>query len=177
MTAMLEEGSQKKHLLDVKGMGRDKSMADYTYFLDNRVSPILTELKEGLPSAAAVRVVCVRHGMGHHNDAFEVRPIGTLPSHGFHCTNLCGSIQVASFMNRDAELNRVGIYQVARSGELLRTAGVFGPNTLTVVSPMRRTLQTTLGLFGADQASDGQMSARIGSARIGWVLLEWIRLD
>ena len=53
-------------------------------------------------------------------------------------------------MNRDAELNRIGLEQAGRTGELLREANVFGMPLLVVISPMRRTLQTTIGVFGAD---------------------------
>jgi len=74
-------------------------------------------------------VMCVRHGMGRHNDAF----------------------QTASIMNRDAELNRVGVAQATESGRKLREGGLFERPLLVVISPMCRTIQTALLIVGSDE--------------------------
>lgn len=121
--------TNKKHKLDIKGASRDKSTEHYEAFIRDRALLEASKLKERLPTGAVVRVVCVRHGMGHHNDGFEL----------------------ASFMNRDAELNRIGFEQARQTGELLRAHGAFRSKFVAVVSPMRRTLQTALGVFGGDQ--------------------------
>lgn len=55
-------------------------------------------------------------------------------------------------MNRDSQLNRVGVAQIKHTRELLLAAGVFRRKPLVVVSPMRRTIETLVGLLGAEQA-------------------------
>eukprot|EP01059_Diplonema_ambulator_P011069 TRINITY_DN21039_c0_g1_i1.p1 TRINITY_DN21039_c0_g1~~TRINITY_DN21039_c0_g1_i1.p1 ORF type:complete len:858 (+),score=242.15 TRINITY_DN21039_c0_g1_i1:249-2576(+) len=79
----------------------------------------------------SVRVILVRHGMGHHND-------------------LMGA---ASHANRDALLNPVGITQARRLGKVLRSVGAFDSNTLIVVSPFRRALQTAAEALGETHAT------------------------
>jgi broad specificity phosphatase PhoE len=118
----------KKHALDIKGAGREASMADYDAFMAKGAGAQLSAIRRPLEPDTAVRVVAVRHGMGHHNDAF----------------------QAASFMNRDAELNRVGISQATETGRMLRDAGLFDQQPLLVVSPFCRTLQTLLRVVGTD---------------------------
>lgn len=128
--AAVLESTSRRHKLDIKGAGRDSSSAEFLAFVETRASSQLVALLRP-PTAGCVRVVCVRHGMGHHNDGFET----------------------ASFMNRDAELNRIGVAQATQAGELLRAARLFErpERVLVVVSPMRRTLQTALLLLGADE--------------------------
>jgi hypothetical protein len=87
----------KRHALDIKGAGRDRSSLDYATFERQRSASQLERAQAPLPSGAVVRVVCVRHGMGHHNDGYET----------------------ASFMNRDAELNSVGLKQAENTGKML----------------------------------------------------------
>mmetsp|Transcript_35503 Transcript_35503/g.93167 ORF Transcript_35503/g.93167 Transcript_35503/m.93167 type:complete len:233 (+) Transcript_35503:3-701(+) len=67
--------------------------------------------------------------MGRHNDGF----------------------QTASFMNRDAELNRVGVSQATDTGKMLRAGGLFEEPLLVVISPFCRTIQTALLLIGSDE--------------------------
>ena len=126
----------KKHALDIKGAGREASMSDFNTFVRDAAGYQVMAIQRPLEPETVARVICVRHGMGHHNDAF----------------------QTASFMNRDAELNRVGITQAAEVGDILRRAGVFElDRLLVVISPMCRTLQTALVLFGGE----------------GWERAEW----
>lgn len=87
----------KKHALDLKGAGRDRSSLDYATFERERSAAQLARAQAPLPAGAVVRVVCLRHGMGHHNDGYET----------------------ASFMNRDAELNSVGVKQAEATGRML----------------------------------------------------------
>lgn len=123
--------TSRKHSLDLKGAGRDQSMSEFANFVEERAPGQLTALLRPLGADTTARVVCVRHGMGHHNDGFET----------------------ASFMNRDSELNRIGQAQATHAGELLRAVGLLDApqKTLVVISPMRRTLQTALLLLGADE--------------------------
>ena len=118
----------KKHAFDLKGAGREASMADFKAFLDNGADYQVMALNRPLEPETVVRIVALRHGMGHHNDAF----------------------QTASFMNRDAELNRIGIAQALKVGEILRSAGLFAQRLLVVVSPFCRTLQTAVTVIGTD---------------------------
>lgn len=130
VTAALAATS-RRHKLDLKGVGRDQSMSEFTTFVDEHAPGQLTALLRPLAVDTTVRIVCVRHGMGHHNDRFET----------------------ASFMNRDSELNLIGEAQALHAGELLRAVGLLDApeKTLVVISPMRRTLQTALLLLGADE--------------------------
>ena len=125
---LTEDDPSKKHALDIKGAGREASMADYNTFVACGASAQVSAIRRPIERDTAVRVVSVRHGMGHHNDAF----------------------QTASFMNRDAELNRVGISQASETGRILRDAGLFDRELLIVVSPFCRTLQTLLRVVGTD---------------------------
>ena len=138
------EATHRKHALDVKGAGRDSSTSEFVAFVQERAPGQLISLLQPLPPDAIARVVCLRHGMGHHNDGFEA----------------------ASFMNRDAELNRVGTAQASRAGELLRAAGLFDQprELLVVISPMRRTLQTALCALGAAVWEQASPAARTGTA-------------
>jgi len=56
--------------------------------------------------ANAIRVIVVRHGMGHHNDL-----------HGVH-----------SVTNRDADLNHVGHKEATLMGKMLREFGILKPD-------------------------------------------------
>eukprot|EP00927_Polykrikos_kofoidii_P012396 TRINITY_DN15339_c0_g1_i1.p1 TRINITY_DN15339_c0_g1~~TRINITY_DN15339_c0_g1_i1.p1 ORF type:complete len:590 (-),score=92.66 TRINITY_DN15339_c0_g1_i1:125-1726(-) len=76
------------------------------------------------PSVA--RVLCIRHGMGHHND-------------------LGGAL---SLFNRDATLNEVGCRQAFLVGSRLQSAGVLGVLDLVVVSPFTRALETAARVVG-----------------------------
>ena len=77
---------------------------------------------------AVVRIVCLRHGHGFHNDAFGVSSLG----------------------NRDAALSELGREQCAALG---RALSLLAPSwDLIVVSPFRRTLETAALVLG-DAAS------------------------
>jgi len=119
----------KRHAFDLVGAGREASMGDFNHFIENVAQLQVEALQRPVEPDTAVRVVCVRHGMGHHNDAF----------------------QTASFMNRDADLNRVGISQATETGNVLRASGLFERPLLVVISPMTRTIQTALQVFGSDE--------------------------
>jgi broad specificity phosphatase PhoE len=79
-------------------------------------------------------------------------------------------------MNRDAELNRCGVWQATESGKLLRAAGIFEQRLLVVVSPYCRTIQTALLLFGSDEwthetilqplAGETSIASRLAGPRI-----------
>lgn len=62
----------KKHPLDLKAVGRDRSMEEYLAFVRERAPGEIAKMNQKLSPSAVVRIICVRHGMGHHNDAFEV---------------------------------------------------------------------------------------------------------
>lgn len=124
----MESDPSKKHALDLKGAGREASMAQFNAFVADAANHQILAVLRPVEPETAVRVVCVRHGMGRHNDAF----------------------QTASFMNRDAELNRVGVSQATETGRLLRDAGLFEQPLLIVVSPFCRTIQTSLLVVGSD---------------------------
>ena len=129
----MDSDPSKKHAFDLMGAGREASMTDFNSFMKNGAGFQLAALHRPLEPDTVVRLICVRHGMGHHNDAF----------------------QTASFMNRDAELNRVGISQATVTGKLLRSAGLFDKmeRLLVVVSPFCRTLQTAVVVLGTDEWS------------------------
>jgi len=76
-----------------------------------------------------VRVVCVRHGHGFHNDVGGLSNVG----------------------NRDALLSPLGIEQSQALGSELRDV----PFDMIVVSPMRRTLQTSIHVLG-DKATSAK---------------------
>lgn len=79
---------------------------------------------------APVRVVCIRHGMGQHQEV---------------------SGGVASVVSRDATLTETGIEEAARAGSLMKEAGLFQQRVLVVISPFTRTLQTAICVFGTPQ--------------------------
>lgn len=54
--------------------GRERSMDEYLGFVEQRAPAQTGRLAQPLPPRAAARIVAIRHGMGHHNDAFEARP-------------------------------------------------------------------------------------------------------
>lgn len=67
------ESNFQQHLLDLKGFGRDKSMREYIEFATSVAPSQIEALAKPARPDAAVHVICVRHGMGHHNDGFEER--------------------------------------------------------------------------------------------------------
>jgi len=79
------------------------------------------------PPRPQIRVLTVRHGMGHHNDM-----------HGG-----------LSMFNRDASLNHVGVAQAEAAGAVLAASSQFEKLDLVVVSPFRRTLETAAHMFAA----------------------------
>jgi hypothetical protein len=83
------------------------------------------------PPRPQIRVLTVRHGMGHHNDM-----------HGG-----------LSLFNRDASLNHVGVSQAEAAGAVLAASGHFDKLDLVVVSPFRRTLETAAHMLLAAQDS------------------------
>lgn len=83
------------------------------------------------PPRPQIRVLTVRHGMGHHNDM-----------HGG-----------LSLFNRDASLNHVGVAQAEAAGAVLAASGQFERIDLVVVSPFRRTLETAATLLSAAENS------------------------
>jgi len=74
----------------------------------------------------AVRVLAVRHGMGHHND-------------------MGGALSV---LHRDSPLNELGWAQARVTGAVLEQAGITKAFDLVVVSPFTRALETAVGLLG-----------------------------
>ena len=89
------------------------------------------ELVEEVHDRDGVRVLLVRHGMGHHND-------------------LKGACSAA---NRDSPLNPVGVQQAFLLGTELRKRGAYDKDTLVVVSPFRRALETASLALDEDAAS------------------------
>ena len=81
------------------------------------------------PPRPQIRVLTVRHGLGHHTDM-----------HGG-----------LSLFNRDASLNQVGISQAEAAGAVLAASGHFDKLDLVVVSPFRRTLETAAHMLLAAQ--------------------------
>jgi hypothetical protein len=79
----------------------------------------------------SVRVVCVRHGHGFHNDVGGLSNVG----------------------NRDALLSPLGIEQAKKLKDLLSRVTF----DMLVVSPMRRTLETSLHVLGEDVAAKGKL--------------------
>ena len=100
---VVAEVRRRKHTFDLKGACRDHSMIKFAAFVETQAASQIQALHQPALCGTAARVVCVRHGMGHHNDAFET----------------------ASCMNRDAELNSIGVTQASQAGELLQLAGLF----------------------------------------------------
>ena len=84
-------------------------------------------LSREMPPRPQIRVVVVRHGMGHHND-------------------LGGGL---SMFNRDATLNEVGRMQSEAAGAVLAATGQLARLDLVVVSPFSRTLETAALLLSA----------------------------
>ena len=81
----------------------------------------------GLPiDKMPVRVICVRHGHGFHNDVGGLSNVG----------------------NRDALLSPLGIEQAQSLGNELREREIHFD--MIVVSPMRRTLETSIHILGND---------------------------
>lgn len=123
------------HCLNASYMEKERrdSRLGFDQFEAQNAAMMIRRLKEPRSSDAIVRVVVMRHGMGKHQD---------------------GIAGTASAFNRDAELNEVGLEQASRSGFLLRDAGFFPKNDsrklLVFVSPMKRTLQTAIRVFGSD---------------------------
>ena len=89
------------------------------------------DVQQKVDPAEGVEVVMIRHGMGHHND-------------------LMGA---CSGLNRDSELNPTGVLQAQRLGCVLRSVGGYDANTLVIVSPFRRALQTAAEVLGDDARS------------------------
>eukprot|EP01062_Namystynia_karyoxenos_P013551 TRINITY_DN1488_c0_g1_i1.p1 TRINITY_DN1488_c0_g1~~TRINITY_DN1488_c0_g1_i1.p1 ORF type:complete len:858 (+),score=231.33 TRINITY_DN1488_c0_g1_i1:127-2574(+) len=106
---------------------RMKSCAKLNTGLDTWGQRELAALQTTIPEGYH-RVLCIRHGMGKHND-------------------LAGA---ASHRNRDAELNAAGRAEADLVSCVLRAAGVIEATDFVVVSPFRRALQTSLRIFGDD---------------------------
>ena len=87
----------------------------------------LHALTAPLPPRPQIRVMSVRHGMGHHND-------------------MGGGL---SLFNRDASLNKVGKAQAEAVGAVLAASTHFEKLDLVVVSPFRRTLETAAHMLAA----------------------------
>ena len=122
-------------------------MIKFAAFVETQAASQIQALLQPALCGTAARVVCVRHGMGHHNDGFET----------------------ASCMNRDAGLNSIGVTQASHAGELLQLAGLFDSpeRLLIVVSPMRRTLETALLLAGVDTWTAATVVQQAGGRNYG----------
>ncbi len=107
-------------------------MEEYLTGLDSGWGPLAldtlraSQKEEQQQEQERFRVVTVRHGMGHHNDAG-------------------GALSV---FNRDATLNDIGHQQAHKSGEALQAVGFLPRLDLIVVSPFTRTLETAVGILG-----------------------------
>ncbi|KAE8657020.1 Detected protein of unknown function [Hibiscus syriacus] len=84
------------------------------------------------------RIHLVRHAQGMHNvESDKSRD------------------PLASFELFDAQLSPLGWQQVVDQRETVRRSGLLGKIEVVIVSPMSRTLQTAVGIFGGEDQADG----------------------
>jgi hypothetical protein len=108
---------------------KKKSLLGYMEFEEFRAQGEIRKLSASRSPKSPVRVVCIRHGMGQHQEVNAV----------------------ASIISRDASLIDTGVQEAARAGALMKEAGLFQQRLLVVISPMTRTLQTAICVLGSAQ--------------------------
>jgi hypothetical protein len=126
-------GPEGKLLMDgvsaLRHREKKKSLLGYMAFEEFRAKGEIRKLSASRSPKAPVRVVCIRHGMGQHQEVAAV----------------------ASIISRDASLTDTGVQEAARAGALMQEAGLFQQRLLVVISPMQRTLQTAICVLGSTQ--------------------------
>jgi hypothetical protein len=67
----MDSDPSKRNAFDIKGAGRQASMNEFNDFVQKGANFQLMAVARPIETETAVRLVCVRHAMGRHNDAFQ----------------------------------------------------------------------------------------------------------
>jgi hypothetical protein len=145
----------------ISSLLRTRAQHDFQFGLERAWGPRELRAMTSVLTDGQVRVTCIRHGMGYHNDvmgAFSfLNRDAQLNEVGMHLCAFCYYFFVCLFVCFQQEfLHRsfAGVQQAECLGRLFRTRGLLErKNQLLVISPFIRTLSTAVSLFGQKQWS------------------------